>query len=204
MKNDNIIIVDNNINKEICLFNEKYENINIIIKDNASLFIDYFNDIEKLKTKINIEIGNKSSIIFNHSYLNKNSYELNIDVNYKSELSSVVINIKGINDNGLSSINAIGKVESNNINNVLDEKIKIININNGKSICKPIMLINTSKVIANHENAIGSINEEELFYLMSKGLTKENAEKLLCKGYLLSNMHNEELKDKIKDYLNGR
>lgn len=204
MKNDNIIIVDNNINKEICLFNEKYENINIIIKDNASLFIDYFNDIEKLKTKINIEIGNKSSIIFNHSYLNKNSYELNIDVNYKSELSSAVINIKGINDNGLSSINAIGKVESNNINNVLDEKIKLININNGKSICKPIMLINTSKVIANHENAIGSINEEELFYLMSKGLTKENAIKLLCKGYLLSNMHNEELKDKINEYLNGR
>lgn len=204
MKNNNIIIVDNNINKEVCLFNEKYENINIIIKDNASLIIDYFNDIEKLKTKINIEIGNKSSLILNHSYLNKNSYELNIDVNYKSELSSVVINIKGINDNGLSSINAIGKVESNNINNVLDEKIKIININNGKSICKPIMLINTSKVIANHENAIGSINEEELFYLMSKGLTKENAEKLLCKGYLLSNMHNEELKDKIKDYLNGR
>ena len=66
------------------------------------------------------------------------------------------------------------------------------------------MLINTSKVIANHENAIGSINEEELFYLMSKGLTKENAEKLICKGYLLSNMHNEELKDKIKEYLNGR
>ena len=204
MKNNNIIIVDNNINKEICFFNEKYENINIIIKDNASLIIDYFNDIEKLKTKLNIEIGNKSSLIFNHSYLNKNSYELNIDVNYKSELSSVVINIKGINDNGLSSINAIGKVESNNINNVVDEKIKIININNGKSICKPIMLINTSKVIANHENAIGSINEEELFYLMSKGLSKENAEKLLCKGYLLSNMHNEELKDKINEYLNGR
>lgn len=204
MKNNNIIIVDNNINKEVCLFNEKYENINIIIKDNASLIIDYFNDIEKLKTKINIEIGNKSSLILNHSYLNKNSYELNIDVNYKSELSSVVINIKGINDNGLSSINAIGKVNTNNINNVLDEKIKIININNGKAICKPIMLINTSKVIANHENAIGSINEEELFYLMSKGLTKENAEKLICNGYLLSNMHNEELKDKIKEYLNGR
>lgn len=204
MKNNNIIIVDNNINKEVCLFNEKYENINIIIKDNAFLIIDYFNDIEKLKTKVNIEIGNKSSIIFNHSYMNKNNYELNIDINYKSELSSVVINIKGINNNGLSSINAIGKVNTNNINNVLDEKIKIININNGKSICKPIMLINTSKVIANHENAIGSINEEELFYLMSKGLSKKIAEKLICYGYLLSNMRNEELKDKIKDYLNGR
>lgn len=204
MKNNNIIIVDNNINKEVCLFNEKYENINIIIKDNAFLIIDYFNDINKLKTKVNIEIGNKSSMIFNYSYINKNNYELNIDINYKSELSSVVINIKGINNNGLSSINAIGKVNTNNINNVLDEKIKIININNGKSICKPIMLINTSKVIANHENAIGSINEEELFYLMSKGLSKKIAEKLICYGYLLSNMHNEELKDKIKDYLNGR
>ena len=67
MKNNNIIIVDNNINKEICFFNEKYENINIIIKDNASLIIDYFNDINELKTKLNTEIGNKSSLIFNHS-----------------------------------------------------------------------------------------------------------------------------------------
>lgn len=204
MKNNNIIIVDNNINKEVCIFNESYESINIIIKDNASLIIDYFNDIDELKTKINIEIGSKSSIIFNHSYVNKNNYELNIDVNYKSELSNAVINIRGINDNGLSVIEASGKVESNNINNVLDEKIKIININNGKSICKPIMLINTSKVIANHENAIGSINEEELFYLMSKGLSREKSIKLLCNGYLISNIYNEDLKDKIKEYLNGR
>ena len=97
-----------------------------------------------------------------------------------------------------------GTLLNNNINNILDEKIKIININNGKVICKPNMYIKTSEIIANHENAIGNINKDEVFYLMSKGISKDNAEKLIVNGYLLSIINNDELKDKIRDYLDSR
>ena len=66
------------------------------------------------------------------------------------------------------------------------------------------MYIKTSQIIANHENAIGNINKDEVFYLMSKGINKENAEKLIIQGYLLSVIDNEELKTKIREYLNSR
>ena len=39
---------------------------------------------------------------------------------------------------------------------------------------------------------------------MSKGINKENAEKLIIQGYLLSVIDNEELKIKIREYLNSR
>ena len=66
------------------------------------------------------------------------------------------------------------------------------------------MYIKTSQIIANHENAIGNINKDEVIYLMSKGINKENAEKLIIQGYLLSVIDNEELKTKIREYLNSR
>ena len=35
-----------------------------------------------------------------------------------------------------------------------------------------------------HEAAIGKIREEELFYLMSRGLSEEKATQLIVKGFL--------------------
>ena len=39
---------------------------------------------------------------------------------------------------------------------------------------------------------------------MCKGINKENAEKLIIQGFLLSVIDNEELKTKIREYLNSR
>lgn len=203
MNKDNIILIDNDIVKELNYFNESL-NKDITIKDNSSLTINYFKNINEDNNEINIYIGNNSSLVFNHSYINSNNYDLKININYTGEKSSVLVNIRGVNDGGISKVDIDGTLLNNNINNILDEKIKIININNGKVICKPNMYIKTSEIIANHENAIGNINKDEVFYLMSKGISKDNAEKLIVNGYLLSIINNDELKDKIRDYLDSR
>ena len=46
------------------------------------------------------------------------------------------------------------------------------------------MFIDTKNVIANHSASIGTINDDYLFYLMSKGLEKEKAIKLVIDGFL--------------------
>lgn len=203
MNKDNIILIDNDIDKELNYFNSSF-NKDITIKDNSSLTIDYFKNINEDNNEINIYIGNNSSLVFNHSYINNNNYNLKIYINYTGEKSSVLVNIRGVNDGGISKVDIDGTLLSNNISNILDEKIKIINTNNGKVICKPNMYIKTSEIIANHENAIGNINKDEVFYLMSKGISKDNAEKLIINGYLLSIINNEDLKCKIREYLDSR
>lgn len=203
MNKDNIILIDNDIDKELNYFNSSF-NKDITIKDNSSLTIDYFKNINEDNNEINIYIGNNSSLVFNHSYINNNNYNLKININYIGEKSSVLVNIRGVNDGGISKVDIDGTLLNNNISNILDEKIKIINTNNGKVICKPNMYIKTSEIIANHENAIGNINKDEIFYLMSKGISRENAEKLIINGYLLSIINNEDLKCKIREYLDLR
>ena len=204
MKDNNIIIIDNNSNTVINLFNEKIEELEINIKDNSTLKINIFNKINIDKSKIKINIGNNSSIVFNYSYINEKNYKLDLTTNYLGNESNIVINISNLNNKGLSEITVDGIVKNECKNNLLEEKIKILNINNGKAICKPNMYIKTNKVIANHENGIGNINEEELFYLMSKGLSKETSIKLICDGFLLNIIEDIDLKNKIKEYLNWR
>ncbi len=48
----------------------------------------------------------------------------------------------------------------------------------------PLLLIDEYDVIASHGAAIGKIDEEQLYYLMSRGLSKRNAERLIINGFL--------------------
>lgn len=48
----------------------------------------------------------------------------------------------------------------------------------------PLLLIDEFDVIASHGAAIGKMDEEQLYYLMSRGLTLKNAERLIINGFL--------------------
>lgn len=64
----------------------------------------------------------------------------------------------------------------------------------------PVLKIDNYNVIANHGASIGAIGDEELFYLMSRGLTREDSERLILSGYYAFVLN--EIKDeKIKDYI---
>ena len=48
----------------------------------------------------------------------------------------------------------------------------------------PNLLIEENDVIANHAALIGKFNEAEIFYLMSRGIKREDAIGLLTRGFL--------------------
>ncbi|MFK5883614.1 MAG: SufD family Fe-S cluster assembly protein [Candidatus Izemoplasma sp.] len=48
----------------------------------------------------------------------------------------------------------------------------------------PLLLIDEYDVVASHGAAIGKIDDEQLYYLMSRGLTFKNAERLIINGFL--------------------
>lgn len=48
----------------------------------------------------------------------------------------------------------------------------------------PILLINEYDVIAGHAASVGRVDPEQLYYLMSRGIKKETAEKLIVEGFL--------------------
>ncbi len=49
---------------------------------------------------------------------------------------------------------------------------------------KPQLLIDNDDVKCNHGTTIGQINADEVFYLQSRGITKDKANKLIAKAFL--------------------
>jgi Fe-S cluster assembly scaffold protein SufB len=175
--------------------------LKIIVNNNSSLEINYFNIIDELDTNINIDVSKESSFTLNHSFINRNTYNLNIKSNFLSEESSINVNIHAINDGGKSKIDIDGLIKAQKINNNLMENIRVYNINGGKCESMPKMYIDTSKVIANHNVTISNLRDDELFYLNSKGINSLDATKLLCNGFLVKIINDDVLKTKVKEIL---
>ena len=53
---------------------------------------------------------------------------------------------------------------------------------------EPNMFIDLDDISAKHGSIIGTFKEEDIFYLMSKGISYNNSVKLLVKGYLFGNI----------------
>ena len=67
----------------------------------------------------------------------------------------------------------------------------------------PNMFIDLNDVEAKHGSVIGSFNQDQIFYLMSKGINYNDTLKLLIKGYIFSNVDiDNDLRLKILEIIN--
>lgn len=76
----------------------------------------------------------------------------------------------------------------------------------GKTLANsiPSLKIDANDVKASHGATIGQINEEHLFYLMSRGLSRQEAERLIVEGFfepVIQSIPSEELKKKIRELI---
>lgn len=81
-----------------------------------------------------------------------------------------------------------GVIPKNSLGVFLEENSKIMNDKEGDSKIIPNLIIDTKEVVANHSAFIGTLNKSDVFYLMSRGILKDDAKKLLIKSLLLSKM----------------
>lgn len=187
----------------ISIFNQDINSLEILVHSNSNLNFNYFNNVNELKTNITIKLEDNAILKFNYAFIIDNKYDINVDTTFNGSNSNIDLNLFFINNND-AFIKANGYVSEKGEGNILNETIKGINIGTAKTVCNPNLFVETSKVLANHANTIGAIDEDEIFYMQSKGLSKSAAEKLICDGFICSTINDSELKIKIKEYLNGR
>ena len=78
----------------------------------------------------------------------------------------------------------------------------------GKTLANsiPSLKIDANDVKASHGVTVGQIDEEQLFYLMARGLSRQGAEKLIVEGFfepVIQKIPSEELKEKIRELVRG-
>lgn len=79
----------------------------------------------------------------------------------------------------------IGKIHKNMAKSIAKQSNRGIVIGaHARLDANPLLLIDEHDVEAGHGAAIGQIDEDQLYYLMSRGLNRRDAETLIIKGYL--------------------
>lgn len=193
---DNIninIIIDKN--RVINLF-EYSCNENIIIKNNyyvldrASLILCrfYYNNGTNATTNVYLD-GKNSSIKYNFSSISngKDKYLINIYHN-KDNTSSDIFN-KTVAKSGSSNYFDINSfVDNGVINTYLNQHTKIITLGESDNRINPNMYTHDNSTNAVHASAIGNIDSDSLFYLMSRGINYKDSLNLIIKGILFSNI----------------
>ncbi len=106
------------------------------------------------------------------------------------------------NNNSALIFEGIGKINKNMKRSTARQQNRGIVLGaNARLDANPLLLIDEYDVEASHGAAIGKIDEEQLYYLMSRGLTHKNAQRLIISGFLspvINLLSSEEL---IEDFI---
>lgn len=117
-------------------------------------------------------------------------------------------NIGIASKNGQISLNGVEKIEAGMKQANAFQTLKgIITDDAAKIEVNPILLIDEYDVKAGHGATIGKIEESVLFYLRSRGLTLEEAERLVINGFLqpvIDEIEDEPLRERFVHLVNLR
>lgn len=187
----------NNINRDRKVINIINDSNNIIKEiNNDDILINYYNDDQK-DISICIDVMDDSILNINMVSIIKEKVNINILVNIKGNNNTVNVYYRCISENEESNVSVNVHVFENTINNKVLEDLKGLN-EEGNVTLFPILEIDTCEVDAEHYATVGQIEKDKLFYLMQKGISKENAYKILKDLFIYSLFNNS-----FKELLNG-
>ncbi len=132
-------------------------------------------------------LGEESNLEYHYSTMNRKTSALHMTIDHaKSNTQSNVQN-HGVNlkDQNLL-FDITGRIPKSSHGCICNQDNKILTMQKGHSRIEPKLLIENHDVEANHAAYLGQFKEEELFYLMSRGISKEKCYELLLEGFLLN------------------
>lgn len=210
-KNENILVKESFnyvFNIDNCVVNFLFE-----IEDKSDINLTF--NIINSNVTINSFFYNKSNVVIN-SYLNESSI-LRV---YNSLISNKTCNVKVSTYHNSSNTKSyiyncgltykLGSILLDVTSKVYKESIKCDVNQDNKIIClndknnnkiNPNLLIDCYDVSAKHGAYIGKFKEKDLFYLMSRGINKDDAYNLLINGYLIGIM---QISDEEKEVLKNK
>lgn len=206
-------------------FNDTSRDIYIVVEDNICLNIV---DISfNTSNKINITLKNDSRVIYNKFSINSGDYIYTL---LDGEYSNVVINNSVVNNDDTkmkfviehNNTNTSSNLSNHGVNNSsgtlyfnVDSKInrsaslacanqenKIINLVKGDSKILPNLLVDNYDVSASHSAYISDFDKKSMFYLKSRGISDNEARRLLLEGFLIGNLDvDDETKKNLLSYI---
>ena len=197
--------IDHKLNSNIKYF---FNNIDLEHNSLAESFI-FSTGSKFIKNEINCNLNDQYSSAFINGIINlKNDqhHEIKTNINHLAENTKSYQLIKSVlNDNSKGVYQ--GKIFVNSKAQKTDgyqlSKALLLN-KNTEFDAKPELEIYADDVKCSHGSTSGNLNEDAIFYLMSRGLNYQQSRKLLINGFLLDvveKITDLEIKDLIKNLM---
>jgi Fe-S cluster assembly protein SufD len=88
-------------------------------------------------------------------------------------------------DSATSIFNGIGKIEHGATKSNAEQESRVLMLSEkARGDANPILLIDEDDVTAGHAASVGRVDKVQLYYLMSRGIPKAEAERLVIHGFL--------------------
>lgn len=124
-------------------------------------------------------------------------------VNYGSHSIGNIFQHGVILDRATLTFNGIGKIHKNAKNADAQQESRVLMLSDkARGDANPILLIDEFEVTAGHAASVGRIDPAMLYYLMSRGIPKEEAERLVIRGFLgkvISAIPSKNVRDALVD-----
>lgn len=197
---NNIIVEDIKSNKDIYIFDNS-DNDRVYNVDNDCLLrVFHYNVNANSKVEINLN-NNNARVEYYYSTINYDNNLHNITVKHNANSTASNIYNHGVNvGKNKLHFDVCGQVIKDKEKCTCNQENQIINLKDGNSTILPILLIDNYDVSSSHSAYIGEFSEDKLFYLMSRGIDRNMATRLLLKALLVNvNNDSKELQEFTKE-----
>lgn len=146
------------------------------------------NDGNTLSDTTSVLKGNGSNSDAKVISIGKNDQKMSLTtqaIHFGRSSESNMVTRAVMKDSASAIINGITKIEkgATKANGVQTEKVLMLSPK-ARGDANPILLIDEDDVKAGHAASVGQVNVEQVHYLMSRGITKKDAERLIIYGFL--------------------
>ena len=157
------------------------------ILENSILTINKLNYRDEYQEEIDTSLDGLNSFLYlNVSIISVNIHKYIIDIKHNNKNTTSIINNHGVTINkGIIEMLVNGRVQKGMTNSIMNQDNKIIMMGTGKSTIKPNLYIDENMVEARHGASIGRFNDDEIFYMKTRGINETEGYNLLMKGFLL-------------------
>lgn len=204
------LILSENISSTFITFNKGSQNelfLNAFLKKNATLKVYNIitsNKSSKIKMRFDLDEEGSNVEIINLLLLTKDaSLDSFIDIyHHQKHTTSDLTNYAIAKDNAQIILNNNATIIKKSSGSIAHQQTKGLTLTKTTKIkALPNLYIDEYDVVANHACSIGSISKEDLFYLMSRGLTLDEASQIVVMGYvkpILDHIDDELIKQEVE------
>lgn len=106
-------------------------------------------------------------------------------VHYGQDSEAHILQHGVMKERSSAIFNAIGKIEHGATRANAEQESRMLMLSErARGDANPILLIDENDVTAGHAASVGRVDPLQMYYLMSRGITKEEAERLIIHGFL--------------------